>query len=59
MDVVCDLIETLFTPLLPATSGGIAPPSAESASTPDIVSPPTPESQGGKPDLVSLLGGAS
>lgn len=59
MDVVCDLIETLFTPLLPAMSGSAASSSDEAATTPDIVSPPTPESQGGKPDLVSLLGGAS
>ncbi|MDR7085301.1 phospholipid/cholesterol/gamma-HCH transport system substrate-binding protein [Aeromicrobium panaciterrae] len=59
MDVVCDLLETLFTPLLPATSGSIAPTSDETATTPDIVSPPTPASKGGKPDLVSLLGGGS
>lgn len=58
MDVVCDLIETLFTPLLPATSGSVAPSSNETT-TPDIVSPPTPASKGGQPDLVSLLGGGS
>lgn len=59
MDVVCDLIETLFTPLLPAMSSGAAPSSADAATTPDIVRPPTPASQGGVPDLLGLLGGGS
>ncbi len=58
MDLVCDLITGLLTPLLPATSGD-APglPGAGAAATPDIVKPPTPASQGGLPDLLSLLGG--
>ncbi len=55
---VCDVITGLLTPILPAISGDApALPGADGASTPDIVPAPTPESQGGLPDLLSLLGG--
>ncbi|MEO6604448.1 MAG: MCE family protein, partial [Aeromicrobium sp.] len=58
---VCDVITSLLTPILPATSGGApaapALPGAGAATTPDIVKSPTPASQGGLPDLLSLLGG--
>lgn len=53
-DVLCDLL----TSILPAQSGA-APADPAAATTPDIVSPPTPESKGGAPDLLGLLGGGS
>ncbi len=58
MDVVCDVLTSVLTPLLPAASGGApALPEAEAATVPDIVQSPKPASQGGLPDLLSLLGG--
>lgn len=55
---VCDVITTLLTPLLPATSGDAAsaqaPDTAEAPTVPKVV-PSDP--QGGQPDLFDLLGG--
>ncbi|GAA3522000.1 MCE family protein [Aeromicrobium panaciterrae] len=63
MDAVCNVITTLFSPILPAISGGTPTvPGSSTSSTPStVIDPsqlvPTGEQPGGVPDLLSLLGG--
>ncbi len=59
--VVCDVITTLFAPILPALPGGssatpTAPAANQNAPQPELV--PNSSADGGLPDLLSLLGGA-
>lgn len=59
MDAVCQVVKTLFSPILPAISGETpsAPGTTPSASPSTVIDPSQLVQPGEQPDLLSLLGG--